>query len=390
MGTVYLDNAATTPPFPEVVEAMLPFIKENFGNPSSFHSYGVYSKREVEKARRKVANLIHANSEEIIFTSSGAEANNLALKGIALAYQKKGNHIIISEIEHYSVLHSAKTLEKMGFEITYIPVDKYGTVNPDDVLKAIRKETILISIMHANHEVGTIEPIAEIGKIAKEKEVLFHTDAIQSVGHIPVNVEEMGVDMLSLSGHRFYGPKGIGALYLKKGIRINPIIHGGIQEEGRRGGTENVPAIIGLGVAAEMVQKDLLGTGERVRKMRDRLEKGILERINHVYVNGHPTHRLSGFLSLCVEFVEGESMIMMLNAQGICAATGSACTSMAMKASHVLAAMGVNGALAQGSLLFSLGRGNVEEDVDRMLEILPPIVERLRQISPLYHESVNT
>lgn len=385
MNTIYLDNAATTPPFPEVVEAMFPFIKENFGNPSSFHSYGVYTKREIEKARRKVANLIHANSEEIIFTSSGAEANNLALKGVALAYQKKGNHIIISEIEHYSVVHSAKTLEKMGFEVAYIPVDKYGTADPDDVSRAIKKETILISIMHANHEVGTIQPIAAIGKIAKEKEVLFHTDAIQSVGHIPVNVEEMNVDMLSLSGHRFYGPKGIGVLYLRKGIRITPIIHGGIQEDGRRGGTENVPAIIGLGVSAEMVQNDLLGTIERVRKLRNRLGKGILERIDHVYVNGHPTNRLPGFLSLCVEFVEGESMIMMLNAQGICAATGSACTSMAMKASHVLTAMGVDGALAQGSLLFSFGRGNVEEDVDRVLEAFPPIVERLRQMSPLYH-----
>jgi len=387
MGIVYMDNAATTPPFPEVVEAMLPFIKENFGNPSSLHNYGVYVKKEIEKARKKVADLIHASAEEIIFTSSGAEANNLALKGIALAYQRKGKHIIISEIEHYSVLHSARSLERMGFEITHIPVDKYGTVNPDDVLKAIKKETILISVMHANHEVGTIEPIAEIGKIARERGVLLHTDATQSVGHIQVDVQDMNVDMLSLSGHRFYGPKGIGALYLRKETRITPIIHGGIQEDGRRGGTENVPAIIGLGVAAEMVQKDLPETIERIKAMRDKLEKGLLERIDHIYVNGHPTQRLPGFLNLCVEFVEGESMVMMLNARGICAATGSACTSMARKASHVLTAMGIDEVLAQGSLLFSLGRENTEREVEQVLEVLPAIVEKLRQMSPLYRNT---
>ncbi len=385
MRKVYFDHAATTQPDRRVVEAMLPYLEETFGNPSSIHDYGSAAKEAIEKARARVASLINAaRPEEIYFTSSGAEADNFALKGIALGNQQKGKHIVTSQIEHHAVMHSAQTMEKWGFQVTYVPVDKYGVVDPADVARAITPQTTLVSIMHANSEVGTIQPIAEIARITRERGVLLHTDAVATVGIIPVDVKELGVDLLSLSGHAFYGPKGAGALYVHKGVRIVPFIDGGVQEGGRRAGTENVPAIVGLGVAAEIAKAEVPGRGAQLTPLRDRLARGLLERIDRVYLNGHPTQRLPSHVNVCVEYIEGESILLFLNMQGVAASSGSACTSRALKASHVLTAMGVDPALAQGSLLFSLGRGNTQEDVDYVLEVLPPIVERLRQMSPLY------
>lgn len=385
MPSIYFDHAATTRPDPRVVQAMIPYLGEKFGNPSSLHDVGTEAREAIEKARSQVAALIGAaKPDEIYFTASGAEADNFALKGIALANRERGNHIIISAIEHHAVMHAARSLEKLGFKITAVPVDRYGMVDPADVAKAITRETILISIMHANNEVGTIQPIAEIGKIAQERGIPFHTDAVASCGHIPINVRDLNVDLLSLSGHMFYGPKGSGALYVRRGVRIVPLIDGGIQEGGRRAGTEDVAAIVGLGVAAEIAREEIPQRMAKITPLRDRLAAGLLERIPRVYLNGHPTNRLPGHVSICIEYIEGESVLLFLNMQGVAAASGSACTSRALKASHVLTAMGVDPALAQGSILFSLGRDNTPEEVDFVLDILPPIVERLRQMSPLY------
>jgi len=364
---------------------MIPYLQEKFGNPSSLHDVGTEAREAIEKARGQVAALIGAaRPDEIYFTASGAEADNFALKGIALANRERGNHIIISAIEHHAVMHAARSLEKLGFKVTTVPVDRYGAVDPAEVAKAITKETILISIMHANNEVGTIQPIAEIGKIARERGIPFHTDAVASCGHIPIDVQALNVDLLSLSGHMFYGPKGSGALYVRRGVRIAPLIDGGIQEGGRRAGTEDVAAIVGLGVAAEIAKEEIPQRMARITPLRDRLAAGLLERIPRVYLNGHPTNRLPGHVSICIEYIEGESVLLFLNMQGVAAASGSACTSRALKASHVLTAMGVDPALAQGSILFSLGRDNTAEEVDFVLDVLPPIVERLRQMSPLY------
>jgi len=381
---VYLDNAATTPVLPEVLEAMLPYFTGVYGNPQSLHSWGDKAREAIEKARGQVAALIRGNPQEIIFTSSGTEANNLAIKGLALGQQSKGKHIIVSAIEHFSVLHSARTLEKMGFEITTIPVDKYGIVDPDDVARSLRKDSILISVMHANGEVGTIEPIAEIARKAKEAEVFFHTDAVATVGTIPLNVKELGVDVLSLAGSQFYGPKGSGALWLRRGLRLIPLMDGGVQEDGRRPGTENVPAIVGLGKAAELAEGDMARRNQKLIELRDKLIKGILSSIDHSLLTGHPSQRLPHHASFCIEFIEGESMLMWLNSQGIAVSSGSACTSRALKASHVLIAMGIPHEIAQGSLLFTLGLNNNEEDINYVLEQLPSIVDRLRQMSPLY------
>jgi cysteine desulfurase len=328
--------------------------------------------------------LIGASPEEIIFTASGTESNNFAIKGLAMAQQKKGKHIVVSAIEHFSVLNSAKTLEKWGFEYSTVPVDKYGVVDPEDVRKAIRDDTVLVSIMHANGEVGTIEPIKEIAKVTKEKGVIFHTDAVGSTGNIPVDVTEMGVDSLSLAGNMFYGPKGIAALWLKKGTRILPLLDGGIQEGGRRAGTENVAGIVGLGKAAELARIDMSERSAKLRQLRDYLITEMPKIISHVLVTGHPKNRLPGHASFCVEFIEGESMLMLLNAKGVGVTSGSACTSRALQASHVLLAMGLPHEIAQGSLLFGLGIDNTKEDIDYVLEALPPIVERLRNMSPLY------
>jgi cysteine desulfurase len=385
MKRIYLDHAAGTPLDPRVLEAMLPFLKEDFGNPSSLHDFGQVAKKAVDCARAKVANLIGATPEEIIFTANGSEANNLALKGISAA--ARGRHIIISSIEHHSVMNAAKFLEKNGFQITYLPVDKFGLVGPDSVKEAIRSDTILVSVMHANNEIGTIEPLLEISKITKEKGVFLHTDAVSSAGTIPVNVKELGVDLLSMAANMFYGPKGIGALYIRKGVRIIPQIHGGIQERGIRAGTENVPAIVGLGRACEIAHQIMGEENKRLIKLRDSLIEGLLSKINNVYLNGHRSQRLPGNVNISVEFIEGESMLLFLNMQGIYVSSGSSCTSHALKASHVLLAIGVDHALAQGSLLFSLGRENTQKDIDYVIEALPSIVERLRQMSPLYNKN---
>ncbi|TET75856.1 MAG: aminotransferase class V-fold PLP-dependent enzyme [Dehalococcoidia bacterium] len=384
MRKVYLDNAATTPMLPEVLEAMLPYLKDSYGNPQSLHGWGDDAREAIEDARGKVAALIGAQPEEIIFTSSGTESNNFAVKGLAGAQQSKGRHIVVSAIEHFSVLHSARTLEKQGFELTLVPVDRYGLVNPEDVARCIRKDTVLVSIMHANSEVGTIQPIREIARLAKEVGAIFHTDAVATAGTIPVDVGELGVDALSLAGNQFYGPKGVGALWLKKGVRIIPYLEGGVQEGGRRAGPENMPANVGLGKASELASKETGPRIERISALRDRLIEGLPSRIDRVILTGHPTQRLPGNASFCIEFIEGESMLMLLNHQGVAAASGSACTSKALKASHVLLAMGLAHEIAHGSLLFSIGVGNTGEDIDHVLEVLPPIVDRLRQMSPLY------
>ncbi len=388
MRKVYLDNAATTPLLPEVREAMIPYLGDIFGNPSSLHDWGDGAREAIEVARGQVARLVGANADEIIFTGSGTEANNLGVKGLALAQQAKGKHVVISAIEHFSVLHSARTLEKWGFEVSEVPVDKYGVVDPEDVRRSLRKDTVLVSIMQANGEVGTIEPIAEIAKITREHKIPFHTDAVATAGTIPVNVAELGVDALSLAGNQFYGPKGVGALWVRKGVRLMPILDGGIQEGGRRAGTENVPAIVGLGKAAELAQAGMAKRVKQLTPLRDRLLKGLPSKIEHVVVTGHPQNRLPGHASFCVKFIEGEAMLMLLNSQGIAVSSGSACTSRALKASHVLISMGITHELAQGSILFTLGLDNTAEDVDYILETMPPIVDRLRQMSPLYAKFV--
>ena len=386
MRKVYLDHAATTPVHPKVLEAMLPYFTTAFGNPSNLHDVGREAKNAVDEARAKTALLIGSKPEEIIFTSSGAESNNFALKGLAQANSQKGKHIIVSQIEHFSMLYAAKGLEKSGFTVTYLPTDKQGIVDPDDVAKAITKETILVSIMHANNEIGTIEPIEEIGKITKEKGVLFHTDAVATTGWVPVNVQALGVDALSLSGHQFYGPKGAAALYVRKGVRIKPQLEGGIQEEGRRAGTENVPALVGLGKAAELATAEIPNRMSYLTPLRDRLQKGLMEKIDHMVINGHPTRRLPHNLNVSMWFVEGESMLLFLNMEGISVSSGSACTSRSLKSSHVLTCIGTDAAVANGTLLLSLGMGNSAEDIDYVIEKLPPIVQRLREMSPLYED----
>lgn len=388
MKKVYLDHAATTPVHPKVLEAMLPYFTVKFGNPSNLHDIGREAKDAIEAARAKTAALIHAKPEEMLFTASGAESNNLAIKGLAQANSKKGNHIIVSQIEHFSVLHPVKALEKSGFTVTYLETDKTGLVDPSDVAKAITKDTVLVSVMHANNEIGTIEPIEEISKITREKGVLFHTDAVASAGWVPLDVEKLGVDALSISGHQFYGPKGAAALYVRKGVRIKPQIEGGIQEDGRRSGTENVPAIVGLGKAAELAFTDVPQRMNTVSALRDRLQKGLVEKIDHMVVNGHPTKRLPHNLNVSMWYVEGESMLLFLNMQGISVSSGSACTSRALKSSHVLVCIGTDAAVANGTLLLSLGTGNTKEEIDYVIETLPPIVQRLREMSPLYEDMI--
>ncbi|MGA7677543.1 MAG: IscS subfamily cysteine desulfurase [Dehalococcoidia bacterium] len=381
---VYLDYIATTPVLPEVLEAMLPYFSNIYGNPQSFHSWGDEPGEAMEKAREQVAALVGGSPDEIVFTSTGSEANNLAVKGLAQGRIDKGRHIVVSAIEHFSVLNAVRTLEKAGFELTVVPVDKYGLVDPDEVARSIRKDTILVSVMHANGEVGTIQPITEIGKRVKEAGVLFHTDAVASTGNIPVNVNELRVDALSLAANQFYGPKGAAALWIRKRTRLIPLIDGGVQEGGRRPGTENVPAIVGMGKAAELAIRDMPSRMVRFSQLRDRLINGLLTAIEHTILTGHPTQRLPHIASFCVEFIEGEAMLLLLNMQGIAASSGSACTSRALKASHVLIAMGIPHEIAQGSLLFSLGLDNNENDIDYVVKKMPPIVDRLRQMSPLY------
>jgi len=378
-----MDHAATTPMDVEVVKAMEPYFSLKYGNPNSIHSFGQEAREAVEEAREKMAHLIGANSSEIVFTAGGTEADNYAIKGIAWANQKKGNHIITSKIEHHAILYSCQFLEKQGFKVTYLPVDKYGLIDPEDVKKAITDKTILVTIMHANNEIGTIEPIKEISKVVKKAGVYFHTDSVQTTGHIPIDVNDLGVDMLSMSGHKFYGPNGVGVLYLRKRTRIVTLIDGGAQEKNRRAGTENVAGIVGLGKAAELAEKRLLqGKEDEVIKLRDKLIKGITEKIDHARLNGHPTKRLPGNANFCFEFVEGESMLLSLDMEGVAASSGSACTSGSLEASHVLLAIGLPPEIAHGSLRLTLGKDNTEEEIDYMIGLLPGIIEKLRALSP--------
>lgn len=376
-----MDHSATTAADPAVTEAMLPYFSEKYGNPSSLYSIGRQARKAIEESRQKVADLIGAKKEEIIFTGSGTESDNLAIKGSAYKNRKKGDHIISSSIEHHAVLHTCKYLEKNGFKVTYLPVSKEGIINPDDVEKAITSQTILITIMHANNEIGTIQPIEEIGKIAKEKEIPFHTDAVQTTGKIPVNVDALGVSMLSISAHKIYGPKGVGALYIKKGTIVEPQMHGGGHERNIRSSTENVPGIVGFGKACELA-KERLPQEMDLAVLRDALIKGVLE-IKDSYLNGHPVKRLPNNANFRFSYIEGESMILNLDMKGVAASTGSACSSTSLEPSHVLMALGLRPEEAHGSLRLTLGRENTIQDVDYVLSVLPDIVNKLRMMSPL-------
>ena len=382
----YFDNAATTPVREGVLQAILPYFREYYGNASSVYGIAKESKKALEKARAQVAAAIGAKPEEVYFTAGGSESDNLALRGIAEAYQKKGNHIITTKIEHHAILHTAEYLEKHGVEVTYLNVDEFGRISLEELEKAIRPETILISIMFANNEIGTIQPIAEIGAIAKKHGVLFHTDAVQALGHVPIDVEKMNIDLLSMSGHKLGAPKGIGAIYIRKGVAVTPLIFGGAQESKRRAGTENIPGIVGMGMAAELAVKEMEEMTEKLTEMRDKLIRGILEQIPHSRLNGHPTERLPGNCNISFEFIEGESLLLLLDALGIAASSGSACTSGSLDPSHVLMAIGLPHEVAHGSLRLTMDRDNTEEEIDFILEKLPAIVQRLRDMSPVYED----
>jgi cysteine desulfurase len=383
---IYMDHAATTPAKPEVVKAMLPYFTEKFGNPSSIYSIARESKSAINWSRETAARVLNAETDEIYFTAGGSEADNWALKGIAFANSSRGNHIITTKIEHHAILHACEYLEKNGYNVTYLPVDADGLISIDDLKNAITDKTILVSIMMANNEIGTIQPIAEIGRLCREKGVYFHTDAVQAAGNIPIDVKEMSIDLLSLSAHKFYGPKGVGALYIRKGVKIHSLVHGGGQERKRRAGTENVPGIVGLGKALELADKDLQEHMRTLRLLRDRLINGLIESIPYTKLNGHPEKRLPGNVNLCFRFIEGESLLLLLDEKGVCASSGSACTSGSLDPSHVLLAIGLPHEIAHGSLRLSLGDCTTEEDVDYILRELPGLVKRLRDMSPLYEE----
>lgn len=380
---IYFDNNATTPVHPQVFKAMEPFYKEEYGNASSIHAKGRVARHAVDNARHIIAVSIGASDEDIIFTSGGTESDNIAIKGAVLANSAKGNHIITSAAEHSAVLATCKYLEKNGCKVTYIGVDKYGIVSPDALKKAITDKTVLITIMHANNETGTINPIKELAKIAKENKILFHTDAVQSFGKLDIDVNDIPIDMLSVSGHKIYGPKGIGALYIRKGVKITPLAHGGHHEHNLRAGTENVPGIVGFAKAVELAGADRAKKNKALTALRDRLHKGLTKDIEDVYLNGHLTERLPGSLNLSFRYIEGESIMLNLDMQGVCVSTGSACTSGTLEPSHVLTAMGVPVDVAQGSIRFSLGEQNTAEEVDYCISIMPEIIKRLRAMSPL-------
>ncbi|HJK46654.1 MAG TPA: cysteine desulfurase NifS [Methanocorpusculum sp.] len=382
-----MDHAATTYAAPEVVEAMLPYFSEKFGNPSSVYGIGQENKAAVEEARAKVAAAINAEPNEIYFTAGGTESDNWVLKGVAFANIRKGKHIITTAVEHHAILHAAEWLQSQGFEVTYLPVDQYGMVSPADVEKAIRPDTILISVMYANNEVGTIQPIAEIGAIARAHGIYFHTDAVQAVGHVPIDVKAEHIDMLSLSGHKFYGPKGIGILYIRRGVRIQNLLHGGAQESRHRAGTENVAGIVGLGAAIERSVAAMPEESARLTAMRDHMIRELLK-IPASHLNGHPTQRLPNNVNITFEYIEGEGILLLLNMFGICASTGSACNSASLEPSHVLTAMGVPHEIAHGSVRLTLGERNTEEDVSYVLEKLPEVVRKLRSMSPLTPEEL--
>ncbi|MFY9471547.1 MAG: cysteine desulfurase NifS, partial [Bacillota bacterium] len=361
---VYLDHSATTPVRPEVLAAMLPYFANKFGNASSVHRWGYEARQAINDAREKVASLIEASPNEILFTSGGTESDNLAIRGVAHSRKAKGKHLITSQIEHHAVLHTFEALQKEGFEVTFVPCDKYGLIDPDDIKRAIRKDTILISIMHGQNEVGTIEPIKDIGAIAREHGVLFHTDAVQSAGKVPIDVRDMNIDLLTVSSHKIYGPKGVGALYVRKGVRLVPQITGGAHERRMRAGTENVPGIVGFGEACRLAKADLPEESQRLANLRDKLIQGILDKIPDVVLNGHPTLRLPHNVNVSVKYLEGESILLNLDRMGVAASSGSACTSGSLEPSHVLLAMGLSHETAHGSLRFTLGRSNTEEDID--------------------------
>ena len=385
MKRVYMDNAATTALRRDVLDAMMPYLTDIYGNPSSLHYFGQEAHKAVENARHQVASALNAEDNEIVFTGCGTEADNMALKGIAEKYQSKGKHIITSSVEHHAILHTCEYLEKHGFEVTYLPVDEYGMVKAEQVRDAIRSDTILVSIMFANNEVGTIMPIKEIGAVCREKGVFFHTDAVQAVGHVAIDVKAMNIDLLSLSAHKLHGPKGVGALYIRKGIVVPPLLHGGAQERRKRAGTENVAGIVGLGKAIEIACSDIEGTSKRICYLRDKLINGIEVSIPEVKLNGHRTERLPGNVNFSIKYIEGESILLMLDINGIAASSGSACTSGSLDPSHVLLAMGMPHETAHGSLRLTLGDDTTEDDIDYVLEVLPEIVVKLRKMSPLYH-----
>jgi len=378
MKKVYFDHSATTPVHPAVAEEMIRYVTGNFGNPSSIHSWGREVRNALEEARAKVAMSIGAKPEEIVFASGGTESDNMAIRGAAYANRAKGNHIITSAVEHRAVLDSCKALQEEGFSLTVLPVDSYGMISLEDLTEAINDKTILISIMHANNEVGTIQPISEIGRLAREKGILLHSDAVQSMGKIPVNVDELQVDFLTISGHKLYAPKGIGVLYIRQGAKWQPVSHGGGQERKHRPGTENVPGIIALGKAVELFASDLWGESQRLAKLRDNLIQGVVNKISHVQINGHPVSKLPNLVNFTFEFVEGKALLSGLDAEGIAASSGSACSSGSTQPSHVLLAMGIPAEIARGSLRLTLGRDNNDREVEYVLDILPPIIERLR------------
>lgn len=387
MKKIYMDHNATTPVHPEVFEEMLPFLKDEWGNPSSIHWAARAPRKAIDDAREKVCAFLNCSPVEVIFTSCGSESDNLAIKGVALAKKSKGNHIITTRVEHPAVLNTCKYLEKEGFDVTYLNVDSEGLLSLDRLREAITPKTILITIMYVNNETGVIFPIGDIGKIAKERDITFHTDAVQAAGKLPLDVKSLNCDLLSISGHKLYAPKGVGALYAKRGVRLVPLIHGGHHERNRRGGTENVAGIAGLGRAVEVAARDMEKENERLKKLRDRLHKGLVERVPHVKLNGHPEKRVANTLNISFEFVEGESLLLNLDMLGVAASSGSACTSGSLEPSHVLLALGLTPEVSHGSVRFSLGKSNTEEDIDYLIEKMPPIVERMRSMSPLWDEA---
>jgi cysteine desulfurase len=385
---IYLDNAATTNMSPAVLEAMLPYLTENYGNPSSVYTLGTKAKAAVNKARREVAALMGAGEDEVFFTGCGTEADNWALVGVAQALKGKGRHIITSKIEHHAVLHTCEYLEKNGFQVTYLDVDAYGLISPKALEDAMRPDTILVSLMYANNEIGTIEPIEELGAIARERGVLFHTDGVQAFGHIPINVKELPVDLMSVSGHKLHGPKGVGSLYIRKGTSIKGFMHGGAQERGRRAGTENVAGIVGFGAAANMMLDSMEQDSKKMEELRDYLRAAIEREIPHVSLNGHPTKRLPQNMNMNFRFVEGESVLIMLDRKGICASSGSACTSGSLDPSHVLLATGLKHEEAHGSIRMTLSKYNTKEEMDETVAALKVVIERLRSMSPLYEDFI--
>jgi len=386
MKHIYMDYAATTPMLPEVAEVMQPYFSLRFGNPSSIHSMGQEARDAVEWARAKVAALIACKTEEVVFTGGGTEADNQAIKGICLANRERGNHIITTSIEHHAVLNACNYMKELGFDVTVLPVDGYGIVDPDSIEKSITSKTLLVSVMHANNEVGAIQPIEEIGRITRRAGVYFHVDAVQTAGHLPIDVNDLNIDLLSVSAHKLYGPKGVGMLYVREGTRIAPLLHGGEQENSRRAGTENVPGIGGFGKAAEMALADMKEEAARLTQYRDRLIDAITGRMSDVYLNGHRTSRLPNNANFSFDFIEGESILMYLDAEGICASTGSACSSTSSEPSHVLMALGIPVERARGSVRFTLGKWTSAGDIDKVVEALPRIVEKLRAMSPLVKE----